>query len=182
MPYVYEGEEPVRVNNVRYAPGAITDSEDVKGKPGFRSIKDDEAAKIASERPGTFANAKPDAMMAAVADRIAWIGDATVAAPLNTVVGDNEAPFGPPTGTITTKQAVMRDAASSAERMAFGDHEWLPEDEEGRNLGDSTSGKVQAAQAAASGRLEEVTQELQDLAAAEEEPAPSGGSSSSASG
>ncbi|HKB40207.1 MAG TPA: hypothetical protein VKD72_27500, partial [Gemmataceae bacterium] len=166
MSYVYEGEEPVRVNNVRYAPGAITDNEDVKGKPGFRSVKDDEAAQLASQRPGTFADAKPDAVEQAVADKMRWVGLATTAVPLNTVVGDNEAPHGPPTGTITTKQAVMREAGSSVERKAFGDGEWLPEDAKERNLADSTSGKVQAAQASASGALEEVTQELQDAAAA----------------
>jgi hypothetical protein len=44
-----------------------------------------------------------------------------VAAPLQVVVGDNEAPLGPPTGTRTTKRALMnQDAAHAA---AFGPNE-----------------------------------------------------------
>jgi hypothetical protein len=160
MPYVYEGDAPTRVNGVRYAPGATTDSEDVKNKEGFRKISSEESADLAKQRPGTFADAKPTAWEGKFSDALAWMGQASVAAPLNVVVGDNEAPFGPPTGTITTKQAVMRDASSSAERLAFGDHEWLPEDAEERNLGESTSGTVQAAQAEVSGRVEAVTDDL----------------------
>lgn len=160
MPYVYEGEEPTRVNGVRYAPGSVSESDDVKDKKGFREVSDEEVEKLASERPGTFGDAKPDAWEGAFSEKTEWIAHASVAAPLNKVIGDNEAPYGPPTGTITTKQAVMREASNSSERRAFGDHEWLPEDAEERNLADSTSGKVQAAQAEQSGKLEEITDEL----------------------
>jgi hypothetical protein len=157
MPYVYEGDEPVRVNGVRYTPGSHTDDESVKGKSGFKKISDDEAAKQAAERPGNYANAKPDAWQSKFGDMMKWVGQATVAAPLNVVVGDDEAPYGPPTGTITTKQAVMRDASSSVERKAFGDHEWVGDDEE--NLGDGTSAAVSKAQARESGSLEKLTEE-----------------------
>ena len=160
MPYVYEGEEPTRVEGKRYAPGAVTEDDAVKGKDGFKEVSDDEAKEVRSKRAGNFADAKPDAWEQKFSDASKWMGQASVAAPLNKVVGDNEAPYGPPTGTITTKQAVMRDASSSVERKAFGDHEWLPEDKEARNLDASTSGKVQAAQAEESGALEEVTDEL----------------------
>jgi hypothetical protein len=158
MPYVYEGDEPTRVNGVRYAPGSVSESDDVKDKKGFREVSDEEVEKLAADRPGTFGDAKPDAWEEKFAEHSAWVGRASVAAPLNRVIGDNEAPYGPPTGTITTKQAVMREASSSNERNAFGDHEWLPEDEE--KLGDSTSSHVQKAQAVESGQVEAVTDEL----------------------
>jgi hypothetical protein len=160
MPYVYEGEDTVRVKGQRYSKGSTTDDESVKGKKDWREVSDDEAADIASERPGTFKDAQPDAWQKKFGEVTEWVGHASVSAPLNRVIGDNEAPFGPPTGTITTKQAVMRAAENSNERNAFGDHEWLPEDAEARNLADSTSGKVQAAQAEQSGKLEKVTEEI----------------------
>lgn len=159
MPYVYEGEEPTRVNGVRYAPGTTSDDDAVKGKSGFRKVSDNEVQELAANRPGNFPDAQTDAWQERFSDAVAWMGAATVAAPLNVVVGDNEAPYGPPTGTITTKQAVMRDADNSVERKAFGDHEWVAEDAEERNLDESTSGKVQAAQARQSGTLEEITEE-----------------------
>jgi hypothetical protein len=162
MPYVYEGEDTVRVQGQRYSKGSTTEDESVKGKSGWREVSDDEAADIASERPGTFKDAKPDAWQQKFGEMAEWVGHASVSAPLNRVIGDNEAPYGPPTGTITTKQAVMREASNSNERNAFGDHEWLPEDAEERNLADSTSGKIQAAQAEQSGKLEKVTEEILD--------------------
>ena len=48
----------------------------------------------------------------------------TVVLPLQEVIGDNAAPFGPPTGTITTKQAIAAEAdPDSLTSKAFGDHE-----------------------------------------------------------
>src|SRR3954451_17299 len=123
MPHVYEGDEPTRVEGKRYAPGSVTDDEAVKGKDGFREVSDDEAKDVRSKRAGNFADAKPDAWQEKYSEAAKWMGQASVAAGLNVVIGDNEAPYGPPTGTITTKQAVMRDASNSAERNAFGDHE-----------------------------------------------------------
>jgi hypothetical protein len=177
MPYVYEGDQPTRVEGKRYAPGNVTEDESVKGKDGFREVKDDEAKDIRSKSAGNFADTSPDAWEEAYSEKARWMGQAGVAAPLNKVIGDNEAPFGPPTGTITTKQAVMREASSSAERLAFGDHEWLPEDED--KLKESTSGQVQAAQARESGSLEEVTDELIGSQAQGEESGGEGKSSQS---
>lgn len=158
MPYVYEGDEPTRVNGVRYAPGSVSESDDVKGKKGFREVSDEEVEEIAAKRPGSFGDAQPDAWEEKFSAASKWMGQASVAANLNKVVGDNEAPYGPPTGTITTKQAVMRGASNSAERRAFGDHEWAPEDKD--NLGDSTSSAVQKTQAEESGQVEQITDEL----------------------
>lgn len=44
-----------------------------------------------------------------------------VAAPLQVVVGDDDAPHGPNTGVITTKQAVAKESAEAKRR--FADHE-----------------------------------------------------------
>ena len=161
MPYVYEGEDTVRVQGQRYSKGDIREEDDVKDKKGWRKVNDDEAEKIANDRPGTFADAQPDSWQGKFAAANEWMSQATVATGLNRVIGDNEAPYGPPSGTITTKQAVMRAAENSAERTAFGPNEWLPEDAEERNLADlGSSGQVQAAQAEAQGKTEKLTEEL----------------------
>jgi hypothetical protein len=158
MPYVYEGDAPTRVNGVRYAPGNTTDDEAVKGKPGFKEISDDDAAKAAASRPGTFGDAKEDSWKGKFAENSEWVAHAGTSAVLNRVIGDDEAPYGPPSGTITTKQAVMRDAE---QRPHFGDLEWTPEEVEERKLNEmGSSGEVQYAQGKASGKAEEVAKEL----------------------
>ena len=78
---------------------------------------------------------------------------ASVALPLNTVIGDNDAPMGPPSGTITTKQAVARQSA--ADHGAFSQGEHLPEDAESGKLSD-----VEQAQAEARAALEELHNEV----------------------
>ena len=82
---------------------------------------------------------------------------ASVAMPLNTVIGDDDAPLGPPSGTITTKQAVARQ--SLVDRGAFSDHEHLPEDAESGKLSE-----VEQAQAEARAALEELHNEVLDEA------------------
>lgn len=73
-----------------------------------------------------------------------------VAAPLQVVVGDDDAPHGPPTGVITTKQAVAKESAEAKRR--FADHEQIEVPE-----GASDIEKQQAANTRA---VEEVAQEL----------------------
>jgi hypothetical protein len=158
MPYVYEGDAPTRVNGVRYAPGSTTDSEDVKGKPGFKEVSQEELDKLAADRPGGFADAKEDAWKAKFGESSEWMAHAGTSAVLNRVIGDDEAPYGPPSGTITTKQAVMRDPE---QRPHFGDLEWTPEEVEERKLNEmGSSGEVQYAQGQASGKAEKVAAEL----------------------
>ena len=77
---------------------------------------------------------------------------ASIAVPLNEVIGDNDAPLGPPSGTITTKQAVVRQ--SEADRAAYADHERLPEEAEDEGLSD-----VERAQAEAKALVEELHNE-----------------------
>jgi hypothetical protein len=93
-------------------------------------------------------------------DRMNAVSDATayanliVHAPLNEVIGDDDAPLGPPTGTITTKQAVKDNANSSLEHDRFGQNEWTEKSAEGRDLS-----PVQQAQADASAVVAKVAQQ-----------------------
>ena len=54
-----------------------------------------------------------------VTDALLALGEVTVSGPLQVVVGDNDAPHGPDSGTIMTKDAVHDAADSSLEREAF---------------------------------------------------------------
>jgi hypothetical protein len=78
----------------------------------------------------------------------------TVAVPLNEVVGDDDAPYGPPSGTITTKQAAARQ--SPEDRRAFADNEALPEDAKGKKSA------VHRKQAARRAKVEELTEAAQE--------------------
>jgi hypothetical protein len=167
--YIYTGDEPTRVRGTRYAKGAVvdTDGDDgldkvVKGRSDFEAADDNRLKEHLDSLPGNYSSGSRDEPRdKAVADAVAWANMVTVAVPLNEVVGDDEAPFGPATGTITTKQAVMREARNSGERQAFGPGEWVGEDAEKRNLS-----YVQEQQAKASGRLEEVTEQVQQMSQA----------------
>jgi len=76
-----------------------------------------------------------------------------VATPLNQVIGDNDAPMGPPSGVITTKQAVARTGVR--EKMAYADHERLPEEAQNEGLGE-----VERAQAEAKALVESLHKEV----------------------
>ena len=81
-----------------------------------------------------------------------------VALPLQRVVGDDAAPYGPPTGTVTTKQALA--AESDENRRRFADHERLPEDADNEGL--QAQSTVESDQAEAVVALEEAAQQLAD--------------------
>lgn len=49
---------------------------------------------------------------------------ATVVVPLNQVIGDDDAPIGPPTGTITTKDAAA-ESGDAREKLAYAPNERL---------------------------------------------------------
>lgn len=57
---------------------------------------------------------------------------AAVAVPLQQVIGDNDAPIGPPTGTITTKEAVAQQGVR--EKLAFMDHERFSDEADNEGL------------------------------------------------
>jgi len=86
-----------------------------------------------------------------------------VAVPLNQVIGDDNAPVGPPSGTITTKTVVASEGG--LEKSAFMDHERLPEDADNERLND-----VERAQAQARALVEEVHQEALESSAPAAKP------------
>lgn len=73
---------------------------------------------------------------------------ATVIAPLQKVIGDDAAPLGPPTGTVTTTQAVSRETEGPSELAPFG-HLAADPDKEGKDDASEIEQKQRAAQAAA---------------------------------
>jgi hypothetical protein len=96
---------------------------------------------------------------------------ASVVVPLNEVVGDDAAPLGPPSGTITTKQAVAREGQLENEK--FGQRERLPEDAENERLPD-----VERKQAENIAVLEEVHNEVLEEASSAVSSAPDDDSAS----
>lgn len=91
-----------------------------------------------------------------------------VSIPLQTVIGDDAAPHGPNTGTITTKQALAKEDPEL--RRHFAPNERLAGEEDNENLND-----VERQQAANLTTLEElqaeVEQQQQDEGYDEEQPA-----------
>lgn len=88
----------------------------------------------------------------------------STAAPLQVVVGDDDAPYGPPTGTVTTKQTEAKKGPE--EKRRFADHEQAEVPEGASEVEQRQAENVRAA--------EEVAQKLaaadeQGSAAAEEE-------------
>jgi hypothetical protein len=77
----------------------------------------------------------------------------TVVIPLQEVIGDDAAPYGPPSGTITTKQALAEDPE---QRKHFADHERIAGEEENENLSE-----VERGQASARAQLEELQSEVE---------------------
>lgn len=90
---------------------------------------------------------------AAYAEARAQARAINVSVPLNEVIGDNDAPLGPPSGVITTKQAVA--GLGPEEKRAYADHERLPHEAEDEGLS-----PVERAQAAAKAKLAELHEGL----------------------
>lgn len=132
------------------------------GEPTDEQREKRDAAQQAGERPTQL----KDETLTAPMLEASRLGNTAVSAPLQEVIGDDDAPYGPPTGTITTKQAVAQEGPVEKER--FADHERLPDD-----LGENAS-PVEREQAAAKQRAEEVLQEAQ-AAEPDEERKPQGG-------
>jgi len=133
--------------------GAAADA--VSGTVGVESASaEDKSAWEARLSQGRFDDADGDGFDNIVADARRAVAEATVVAPLNTVIGDSAAPHGPPTGTITTKQAVVRDG-DKHDKKAFGDHEHLPEAADDESLS-----HVERKQAAGKAAVEELTAEV----------------------
>jgi len=80
-----------------------------------------------------------------------------VTVPLQTVIGDDAAPYGPPTGTITTKQALSK--GSEEDRRRFAPGERLAGEEDNENLNEA-----EREQAASLTKLEELQAEVDERA------------------
>jgi hypothetical protein len=165
--YTNTNDHAVRVrddegNLRRLAPGAVIAAEGdfekrVKSVDGLESATDEhrdayraQLADVSNEDP------TPDqAVSEAVSGARAAVTRAQVVEPLQRIVGDDDAPFGPPTGTITTKSAIMEETKpGDPERNAFADHERLPSE-----LGENAS-EVEVAQAEVSEQIEEIRQSI----------------------
>jgi hypothetical protein len=110
----------------RMAPGQIKEVDDdsrLNRSPGVESSSQEDFDKWNEERSGGSTD-ETDEMrrnrefgeLRAQADQVA------IAAPLQVVVGDDDAPFGPPSGTITTKEAIVK-GGDAEDRRRFADHE-----------------------------------------------------------
>ncbi len=120
--------ERIRPGEVVEADGAYADA--LSKVPGVTTAssederafeKENEARERESSMPGRAARQEAKA---GVGDARVLLRNAITAAPLRRVVGDDQAPVGPPSGTITTKGEVVDGAEpGSALRRAFGPNE-----------------------------------------------------------
>lgn len=173
--YKNENDQALRVDDgtgrlARVPSGSIVSvdgdlEKNLKGLDGVsKSSKEDYDAQQDVINPESKDIARHEAVSAARTD----IALNTVAVPLNEVVGDDDAPYGPPSGTITTKQAAARQ--SPEDRRAFADHEALPEDADNKK-----KSAVHRSQAKRRAKVEEATEAAQEaegsaLATPVEEP------------
>lgn len=112
----------------RVPPGGVVDAQGDEAKVyeatnGVEKLSGQEAKDALEPRYDGPTSGKSGAMLQeeALAEGRVAARALTVSGPLNVVVGDDEAPYGPPTGTLSTK----RDEAQKdlAHRLAFADHE-----------------------------------------------------------
>lgn len=135
--YVNDKKHPVRVKDEtgalqRVLPGQVVDADgkyaDNLAAAGLASASDDDARSWENER-ARRAGDVTDGQATRLASKlllspIRLAARMAVAAPLRRVVGDDAAPFGPPSGTITTKAEAA--SKNEREREAFADFEALP--------------------------------------------------------
>lgn len=137
MEFVNGNDHPVRVNRprsgqpdelVRLIPGQVVQADgafadNLQATPGVRSAGDDDAERweqISADRAGVPTAGYPHSRtgIEAALDVGISLRRALIAAPLQRVVGDDQAPLGPGSGTVTTKLDVVA-AGGEVERQAF---------------------------------------------------------------
>lgn len=136
MPYFKnDNDHHIRVddgngNLRRIAPGSVLQAtgqfaDNLKETSGISNASGEDREKFVESLRGPSADPTPGTELneGLAATRTAARVSA-VAVPLARVVGDDNAPAGPPSGTITSKQT----AASKGEKEAFAPKERLPED------------------------------------------------------
>lgn len=114
------GEVSVREGDEADALLALDGVNELGGDEG-QSALDAYRAERGPVTTGESGAAKLEREVAEVRNAATLVG---TSAPLQRVIGDDQAPLGPPTGTISTK--AVEAAKSDAQRAAFGDHEALP--------------------------------------------------------
>lgn len=92
----------------------------LKALSGVRVLTGDEA-KAALEREASPSTGDGLDIGQAVAEGIAEINHLAVSAPLRVVVGDDQAPYGPPSGTVSTKGAEAAKSPEAARQFADGE-------------------------------------------------------------
>jgi hypothetical protein len=135
MPY-FRNENPhgVRVGNSRIPANSVgyVSDEDAKSYAnynGVSKVSDSEGKKAVEEQrdskmtdvsPGTELNSRM--AEARVASR-----SYGVTGPLQVVIGDDDAPYGPPSGVVTTKQLEAQKGPEEKRRFADHEHIEVPE-------------------------------------------------------
>lgn len=135
--FVNDKSHPVRVKDEdgterRIVPGRVVEAEgkfaDNLSAAGLSTATDEDARSWENEsarRSGGVTDGPATRLAAKLAlGPIRVLGRVAVAAPLRRVVGDDSAPLGPPSGTISTKAAEA--AKDDRSREAFADFEALP--------------------------------------------------------
>lgn len=184
--FVNDNSHPIRVDDEngkaqRIRPGAVVSADGayadrLSSTAGVReasaddqrSFDDAEAARRGTA-PGEGNSARMAAKLALGPARVA-LRSASVAAPLQRVIGDDQAPYGPGTGVVTTKGAVVdglpvghpdREAFAQGEAREFVEGAGTPAPMLPRSA-IVTSPEVHNAQAAATQQAEEVASEIAD--------------------
>jgi hypothetical protein len=158
----------------RYPPGKFEADDSVEGTPGVVSADSQEGQDWEQLHGGDDEEAQGGSLTDTTA---ALLGEARSAARRflsatnQVVVGDDEAPFGPDTGTVTTKQAHIEGVpAGDPERVAFADHEAFPSEVQGKSVTD-----VHAQQAVDTEAVNQLAAEILDDAAEGEARGPAAG-------
>lgn len=113
----------------RVPAGAVVEVDGDRAKAlkalGFESASKEDLAAYNESRNGTVPGESEgafDGLRQLSADARSALSVATVAGPNSLVIGDDQAPHGPGTGTITSKQAVAANG-DAEDRAAFGPNE-----------------------------------------------------------
>lgn len=154
------------------ADGAFADALEAAGLPSATD-EQEEAYEARRHADGEETSSARLEQRSALGSARTAIRHALVAAPLRRVVGDDQAPFGPPSGTVTTKGAVVEGLEpGDPEREAFAQNEAVPgEKVEGADTADPslpasvvpTSPEIHNAQVENAEAAEEIAQELVSL-------------------
>lgn len=133
MIFVNDNEHPIRVKDGNgalqriqaggavKADGAYADR--LSATNGVREGSDDDLA-TSEVQAAPLDHDRAVADVATAARQLAK--QITVVGPLQRVIGDDQAPYGPPSGTVTTRQAVAQKAVAEGDqrtREAFADHD-----------------------------------------------------------